>query len=292
MFHVEHPKRFVDKFEKHSEYRIKDFLVSGEEFSLIPNEKFGFLETYPRPGSEDLPSYYESKSYISHTDTKNGLLPFLYQTVKKYSLKKKARLIKKLNSGVGDLLDIGAGTGDFLMSASVRGWNVSGVEPSEAARKVAMDKGLLLRPSIDELEGQYFDVITLWHVLEHIPDLEESLQKIQSLLKPNGVLIVAVPNLNSWDANYYKSYWAAFDVPRHLWHFSKTSLMKLITPKLRLVKIKPMVFDSFYVSLLSEKHKTGTSFSLKAFWIGLRSNWSARSTGEYSSLIYCFKKPK
>ncbi len=282
----------MNSLEQYSEYKIKDFLVSGEEFSLKPNLRYGFLETIPRPKTEELSSYYESEEYISHTDSKKGLMSFLYQTVKKYSLKKKAKLIHKLNSGTGELLDIGAGTGDFLSAARNKGWTVSGSEPNHSARKIASEKGIELKSSIDEFQGKQFDVITLWHVLEHIPDLEAALQKIQDLLKPNGILIVAVPNFNSWDAQYYKSYWAAFDVPRHLWHFSQASMRKLISPELKLVETKPMIFDSFYVSLLSEKHKSGNSFSLKAFWVGLRSNWSARRTGEYSSLIYCFKKLK
>ncbi len=282
----------MSSLEKYSEYKIKDFLVSGEEFSLKPNVQYGFLETVPRPKTEDLPSYYESQEYISHTDSKKGLMSFLYQMVKKYSLRKKVALIRRRNSGIGELLDIGAGTGDFLSAAKNKGWTVSGSEPNESAREIALEKGIELKNSIDDFQGKQFDVITLWHVLEHIPDLEDSLQKIQTLLKPNGILIVAVPNFNSLDAQYYKSHWAAFDVPRHLWHFSQTSMRKLISPDLELIETKPMVFDSFYVSLLSEKHRSRNSFSLKALWVGLRSNWSARRTGEYSSLIYCFKKSK
>ena len=280
----------MGSLEKYSEYKIKDFLVSGEEFSLKPNLRFGFLETYPRPKTEDLPSYYESDAYISHTDSKKGLMSFLYQTVKKYSLKKKVALLSRLNSGTGKLLDIGAGTGDFLNAARKKGWTVYGSEPNLTARKIASEKGIELKSSVDEFQGKQFDVITLWHVLEHIPDLESTLEKIKNLLKRNGILIVAVPNFNSLDAQYYRSYWAAFDVPRHLWHFSRASMRKLISPELELLETKPMVFDSYYVSLLSEKHRSGNSFSLKALWVGLRSNWSARGTGEYSSLIYCFKK--
>lgn len=275
--------------ENYKGYKIKDFLVSGEEFSLIRNAKYGFLETRPQPSTDELPSYYESESYISHTDSKKGLLSFLYQLVKSYSLKKKVRLIRKLNSRAGTLLDIGAGTGDFLKEAKKKGWNITGVEPNKNARDVASKKEIELHTSLDNVMGQKFDVITLWHVLEHLPDLEDSLQKIKTLLAEDGILLIAVPNFKSWDANYYKSFWAAFDVPRHLWHFSRESMRRLFSSELKLIKIKPMIFDSFYVSLLSEKYRSGNKFSLHAIWVGLRSNWAARSSGEYSSLIYCFK---
>ncbi len=269
---------------------IKDFLVSGEEFSLKLNQDFGFLETIPRPKLEDLAKYYESEDYISHTDSKKGVLAFLYQTVKKYSLNKKVALIEKRNSGKGSLLDIGAGTGEFLKVAENKGWDISGVEPNSKARSSAKTKGVSLLESMDAVAGKQFDVVTLWHVLEHLPDLEKTVAKIESLIKVGGTLIIAVPNHNSYDANYYKNFWAAYDVPRHLWHFSQSSMRKLFSKKMKLEKTKPMIFDSFYVSLLSEKYKNGNAFSIRAFLIGLRSNVLAMSSKEYSSLIYCFKK--
>ncbi|MEM7186027.1 MAG: class I SAM-dependent methyltransferase [Bacteroidota bacterium] len=276
--------------EKYRNYKVKDFLVSGEEFSLVPNETYGFLETCPQPSKEDLPSYYESESYISHTDSKKGLLSFLYQQVKQYSLRKKVGLIKRLNGDAARLLDIGAGTGDFLKQAKQAGWKVTGVEPSQGARSLAKEKGLELFEMLESLPNEKYEVITLWHVLEHLPDLEASLERIYSLLAPNGHLVIAVPNFSSWDATHYRSHWAAFDVPRHLWHFSQDAMRAIISPDLDLVETLPMRFDSYYVSLLSEKYKSGSKFSLKAIWAGWRSNWSARRTSEYSSLIYCFKK--
>lgn len=270
----------------------KDFLVSGEEFSLVRNSKFGFLETRPQPNEEDLPQYYESDEYISHSDSKSGVMAFLYQAVKKRSLKKKVKLIQRLHSGKGSLLDIGAGTGAFLKLAKEKGWKISGVEPNSKARALANEKKISLSKSIDQLSGQQFDVISLWHVLEHLPNLELTIQKIVNLLKEDGVLVIAVPNYNSSDAKYYKTHWAAYDVPRHLWHFSQQSMVQLFSSECDLKKIKPMIFDSFYVSLLSEKYKTGKGFSMRAFFIGLWSNIRAWRTTEYSSLIYCFKKSK
>ncbi|MBL4663013.1 MAG: class I SAM-dependent methyltransferase [Flavobacteriaceae bacterium] len=276
--------------KQHEGLIIKDFLVSREEFSLEENTRHGYLQTLPQPKQSELSKYYESDDYISHTDSKKGLLAFLYQQVKGYSLNKKVSTIKKLNSGSGNLLDIGAGTGDFLKEAKDKGWNVSGVEPNEKARGIAAKKNIQLYDSMDQVLGQKFDVVTLWHVLEHLPNLEASIHKIESLVNSGGTLIIAVPNFNSHDAVHYKEFWAAYDVPRHLWHFSQSSIRSLFSSEFKLVKTKPMIFDAFYVSLLSEKHKTGNAFSLRAFWIGFRSNLAAMKSTEYSSLIYCFKK--
>lgn len=272
--------------------KAKDFLVSGEEFSLLYDPQLEMLITDPQPKAIDLEKYYDSDAYISHTDSKKGFFNFLYQKVKNYSLSRKERLISKLNHGKGSLLDVGAGTGEFLLTAKKTGWKVAGVEVNAKAKNSATTKGLHLNDNLEAYQNQKFDVITLWHVLEHIPNLEASIQLLESMLKEEGHLIVAVPNFKSYDANYYKSYWAAYDVPRHLWHFSKESIPKLSSNKVQLIKTLPLIFDSFYVSLLSEKYKTGKSFSIKSLFIGLRSNLKAKRTGEYSSIIYCLKKPK
>jgi SAM-dependent methyltransferase len=269
---------------------VKDYLVSNEEFILEFDAEKEMLLTNPQPEASKLSQYYESEQYISHTDNKKGLVPFLYHVVKRRSLKNKLGLIKSLKKDAKSILDIGAGTGDFLSFIQSESRSVTGIEPNPKARELAKNKGFFLEEDIKNVKGKLFDVITMWHVLEHIPNLEETIIDLESLLKPNGVLIVAVPNFYSFDAAYYKSFWAAFDVPRHLWHFSKVSMNKLFTDKFSLLKISPMVFDSFYVSILSEKNKTGKINFLKAFFVGLISNLYALSTTEYSSLIYCYKK--
>jgi SAM-dependent methyltransferase len=282
----------LDRIKENGYIRTKDFLVTGEEFSLVQNENYSFLETRPRPDLKDLAKYYQSEEYISHTDSKKGAIAFLYQKVKSYSLVKKVKLISKLNSGKGNLLDIGAGTGEFLRMAQRKGWVISGVEPNEGARNFAYKKNITLDESIAVLDGKIFDVVTLWHVLEHMPDLQNTIQNIKQLVKVGGTLVIAVPNFNSFDAKHYKNYWAAFDVPRHLWHFSQDAMREIFCSEFELVKTKPLLFDSFYVSLLSEKYKSGNSFSMKAFFIGLLSNLMAWRNKEYSSLIYCYKKTK
>lgn len=268
--------------------KTKDFAVSGEEFELMLDMELNMLHTYPKP--ENLDSYYNSETYISHTDSADNLVDKLYQYIKKYNLKRKVSLINKYTDTNKTLLDIGAGTGSFLESAKQNGWNVYGIEPGKKARDLAKKKGLKLKESLDLLEKRRFQVITLWHVLEHLPDLESQIKKITSLLEKDGTLIIAVPNFQSYDARYYKEYWAAYDVPRHLSHFSQQSIRKLFSKNgMKLEKISPMIFDSFYVSLLSEKFKYGKRNILKAFIIGLKSNIRAWKTKEYSSLLYILK---
>ncbi|HPE82425.1 MAG TPA: class I SAM-dependent methyltransferase [Aequorivita sp.] len=269
---------------------VKDYLVSDESFELVYDPDSDFLKTFPQPKAEELSKYYESQEYISHTDENRGLFSRLYQLVKKWSLQRKTKLIFDQNKGIGSLLDIGAGTGDFLKAAKEKGWQVHGTEPNENAAKLALKKKIELKSSLNDFEGKQFDVVTLWHVLEHIPNLEETILKLAALVKPRGILIIAVPNFKSFDAEHYGKFWAAFDVPRHLWHFSKESIKNLFAESFELEKTEPMIFDSFYVSLLSEKYKTGNKFSLRAIWIGLKSNLKAKHTKEYSSHIYCFRK--
>ncbi len=268
----------------------KDYSVSNEEFHLLFDEDLEMLVTNPVP--ENLSSYYESENYISHTDASKTFSDRIYQSVKKINLKNKIKLVQK-HVASKRILDVGAGTGDFLIVAKENDFEIFGVEPNLKAKQKAKQKGVYLKNSLDDFENSTFDVITLWHVLEHLPNLDEQVLKISKLLSENGILIIAVPNYKSYDAKFYKKYWAAFDVPRHLWHFSKTSIQKLFSKKgIELVNTYPMIFDAFYVSLLSEKYKNGKQNLIKAFFIGLYSNFKALGTKEYSSLIYVLKRVK
>lgn len=254
------------------------------------------LETFPQPSLENLPQYYKSEDYISHTDAKRNLFEKAYHFVKEIALKRKLKLINSFSNNSKKLLDVGCGTGDFLKIAKENNWTVSGIEPNDDARHLANQKTGGSAFEVNQLlkmEAHSFDVITLWHVLEHLPKLEEQMALFKKILKPDGVLIIAVPNYKSYDATYYKNFWAAFDVPRHLWHFSKIAISKLVAKEqMRVVKIYPMPFDAFYVSLLSEKYKSGRMNFMKAFFVGCRSNLKARRTGEYSSLIYIINNSK
>ncbi|WP_127136046.1 class I SAM-dependent methyltransferase [Flagellimonas oceanensis] len=271
--------------------KTKDFSVSGEAFELYRDEGLDMLVTKPQP--QNLGPYYESEDYISHTDAKSTLTDRLYQLVKAKNLKDKVQLIENQYVKSKSLLDLGAGTGDFLITAQNSGFRVTGIEPNAKARKLAEQKGVHLQESLKEVSGQKFQAITLWHVLEHLPNLEEQITTLANLLEEDGVLVIAVPNFKSFDAKHYKSYWAAFDVPRHLWHFSKTSIAKLFAPhQMEVVKIKPMWFDAFYVSMLSEKYKGNKLYLISAFFVGLWSNFRAIFTKEHSSLIYILKRKK
>ena len=280
----------MDVLNKKHFLTVKDHSVSKEIFELYHDETLDMLITFPQPDLENLGKYYESEDYISHTDNKRSLFEKAYHFVKNIALKNKLNLINGEQSQKGRILDIGAGTGDFLLTAKNDGWETIGVEPSDRAKNIAIQKGISFVNEISDLENNSFDVITMWHVLEHVPNLELQIQELKRLLKPTGTLIVAVPNFKSYDAQHYKTFWAAYDVPIHFWHFSKKAIQSLFDKvDMKLEKVLPMKFDSFYVSLLSEKYKTGKMNYISAFFIGLKSNLKAGSTKEYSSHIYVLK---
>ncbi|MFT0713986.1 class I SAM-dependent methyltransferase [Flagellimonas lutimaris] len=269
--------------------KTKDFSVSGEPFELHWDEELDMLVTRPQP--ENLARYYESEDYISHTDAKKSLTDRLYQLVKGKNLKNKLQIVENQLDKPVNLLDLGAGTGDFLILARDSGFSVVGVEPNDRARQLAHKKGVELQTSLEDVSGQKFQAITLWHVLEHLPNLEEQIKTLVELLEKDGVLVIAVPNFKSFDAKYYKTHWAAYDVPRHLWHFSKTSISKIFARhRIEVVKIRPMWFDAFYVSMLSEKYKENKLYLISSFFVGLWSNLMAIFTKEHSSLIYILKR--
>ncbi len=269
--------------------KTKDYAVTGEEFELLYDESLKMLVTEPQP--QDLDKYYESDNYISHTDASKSFFDKIYQTVKKYSLWKKVRLIENYATDGKTLLDVGAGTGDFLLAAKNKDWDIEGIEPNQDAKIRAQEKGIELLANLDLLSNNKYDIITLWHVLEHLSNLDEQIKKVVTLLNEKGTLIIAVPNFNSYDAKHYKKYWAGYDVPRHLWHFSKEAIEKLFSYHgMRVIKVKPMIFDSFYVSLLSEKYRKGRQNYFRAFAIGFLSNIMAWRSKEYSSHIYILKR--
>ena len=279
------------KFKEENQYLVvKDYSVSKELFSLLYNKEYDLLKTHPFPNLDLLPKYYESEDYISHTDGQRSFFEKLYHFVKKRAIQNKVNLINSYHKNKGTLLDVGCGTGDFIVEAKKQGWNAIGFEPNPTAKQLATTKNVLTIDDLFTLTPHSFDVITLWHVLEHVPNLEAYIQNLKRILKPDGTLIVAVPNYKSFDAVYYKKYWAAYDVPRHLWHFSKISIKRLFADvEMKLECVLPMWFDSFYVSMLSEKHKTGKLNFIKAFVIGFRSNVVGLVKKEYSSHIYVLK---
>jgi 2-polyprenyl-3-methyl-5-hydroxy-6-metoxy-1,4-benzoquinol methylase len=270
----------------------KDFTVSHELFEIWQCNICTARFTQSVPDSEEIIKYYRSENYISHSDTKKGIVNSLYHYVRRRTLRGKRNLISAYTRlPTGKILDIGAGTGAFLQTMQKADWQIEGLEPDEAARENAkMLYGLSLKPSKElfTLQAESFDAITLWHVLEHVHDLHEYMEQLKRLLKPQGCLFVAVPNYTSYDADVYQQFWAAYDVPRHLYHFSPTSITQLLLQHgLQLKAIKPMWYDSFYVSMLSEKYKTNKNKIVRAVWNGYVSNWKTLFDNEKcSSIIY------
>jgi len=270
----------------------KDYFLTGESFNIVKCRGCGFRFTNPRPQAEELGDYYESSEYISHSDSSKGLFASVYQLVRKYTLNRKLALINKFRQK-GEILDIGCATGQFLNYMSEHGWNATGIEPDQKTRSRAISQYGLKVFTEDQLNvftKASFDVITMWHVLEHVSDLDDRMRQLKRLLNPLGILIIAVPNCDAYDAKKYKEYWAGYDLPRHLYHFVKND-MKLLLDKygFTIVNILPMRFDAFYVSLLSEKYKTGKMRWMPALWNGFWSNVKSGKKNGHSSLIYVIK---
>ena len=271
-----------------------DHTTSKETFTIVSCGTCDFTFTNPRPLDKKLVDYYNSEMYISHTNNTKGLFNWMYQSVRSYAIGTKISLLKNIKKR-GTHLDVGCGTGEFLNACKRAGFTTKGIEPSELARKQAINNyGLNISGNTDlsQYSDKEFDSISMWHVLEHVPDLKETLRQFNRLLKPDGKIIIAVPNHKSWDAKFYKEFWAAWDVPIHLWHFSKKTIEKLFkASNFNLEKTKPMIFDSFYVSLLSEEFKTGKKNFIAGLLIGLISNLiGIISKRGHSSTIYVFKK--
>ncbi len=274
----------------------KDYTASGETFPIAECNACTLRFTQHVPDAASISPYYKSENYISHTNTSKGLINRLYQWVRKRTLRGKAKLIKKV-TGIdkGHLLDVGSGTGAFVNEMKQQGWQATGLEPDDGARTVAKelyDLDLTDITRFYQLAPGSYDAITLWHVLEHVHDLQHYLQQLKMLLKEAGRIFIAVPNYTATDANIYKEFWAAYDVPRHLYHFSPKSMQVLMEKHgLKILQHKAMWYDSFYVSLLSSKYKNGKTNLFAAFFNGLRSNMKAAGDmKKCSSVIYIIGK--
>lgn len=274
----------------------RDHTVSGEEFQLLQCTACTLRFTQDVPDAASISPYYKSENYISHTNTSKGLINGLYQFVRKRTLKRKRRLIENL-TGIhkGNLLDVGSGTGAFVQEMNQQGWQVTGLEPDADARKVAKEVNAASLTDIStfyQLETGVYDAITMWHVLEHVHELQGYIAHLKNLLKENGRLFIAVPNYTSKDADIYQAHWAAYDVPRHLYHFSPQSVQVLMEKHgLKIYKHLPMWYDSFYISMLSSKYKNGKTNLLSSFFNGLRSNINAMGdVKKCSSIIYVIGK--
>ena len=286
----------------------RDYTVSGESFSIWQCANCSIRFTQDVPNIDTMGKYYKSENYISHTNTSKGLINRLYQIIRKKTLKRKRKLVSKIaGKKQGEILDVGSGTGAFVNEMKQNGWQVMGLEPDAGARKIAKEifnYGLRDTPELFHLPENFFDVITLWHVLEHVHDLQNFLNQLKKILKSSGQIIIAVPNYTSLDASVYKEYWAAYDVPRHLYHFSPLAMEFLMKKTgMEIIEQQPMWFDSFYISLLSSKYKNarlrafgearpeGKTNWLASIIIGVRSNLKAMfDKKKCSSVIYIIRK--
>lgn len=279
-------------------FDVEDSFSSKEVFPIVSCNVCGFRFTSSFPSEEVIGRYYDSADYISHSDSHEGVINNLYHFFRGLMLKRKVDVVKRFTTpGAVRLLDVGCATGYFLNEAAKVGWSVKGIEKNDHARQMAISQfGLDVRDEkyFFDIEKSSFNVITLWHVLEHLEKLNESLDKISEIIVPDGTVVIAVPNCDSYDAGFYRKFWAAYDVPRHLWHFSPSSLEKLLNKHgLKIVKRYAMPLDAFYISLLSEKYK-GSSKPvqfLRALAVGsIGFLKSLTNLNHSSSIIYIAKR--
>ncbi|SJZ92431.1 methyltransferase domain-containing protein [Sediminibacterium ginsengisoli] len=274
----------------------EDYTVSHELFEIWHCNHCSNRFTQDVPDAANIGPYYQSDAYVSHSDTKQGLINKLYHAVRNYTLQKKRSLVQQVTDRKqGSLLDVGAGTGAFAGIMKQAGWQVTGLEPDDTARNVAAEKNgiqLLAPGELYQLAPDQFDAISLWHVMEHVHDLHGYIRRFSAVLRQNGRLLIAVPNYTSQDAEVYGKYWAAYDVPRHLYHFSPAGMEQMMLAEgFVLTGVKPMWFDSFYVAMLSEQYRKGKSNLFRAAWVGLMSNLKAVGNKKRcSSVIYIFSK--
>jgi 2-polyprenyl-3-methyl-5-hydroxy-6-metoxy-1,4-benzoquinol methylase len=273
---------------------LKDYFLTGEEFNIVSCRECGFRFVNPRPDRNEIGIYYQSEEYISHDTARRDLFTKAYKIARNIALRNKLSLVRKYAKGKR-LLDVGCGTGEFLAFCGRNGFDVKGIEPNEKARNFSKTRLQLETmssfESFDPLREK-FDCITMWHVLEHVHDLDGYLENIRALLAEDGTLIVAVPNSDSTDAKHYKEFWAAWDVPRHIYHFTRESMQRLAEiAGFEIREILPQKMDSYYVSMLSEKYRHGSNRHLSAFIQGLRSNLAAgKDNRGHSSLIFILSR--
>ncbi|MEY4110751.1 MAG: hypothetical protein RLZZ46_1106 [Bacteroidota bacterium] len=280
-------------------FSATDYTVSRDSFHVVSCGNCGFYFTNPRPLTSDLGKYYAAESYISHSDTQKGIKNKLYHFARGIALRGKISRIKALFGAMqGRALDVGCGTGYFLLGMKEQGWAVEGIEPDPGAAKQASARSgcpVYEEAQLNRYPEASFDLITMWHVLEHVPDPLARIRQLRRILKSGGRLIIAVPNHSSLDAQHYGSCWAAWDVPRHLNHFIPKDMKRLLNAEgFDFTGMKGMPLDSFYISLLSEQYRGRGAIAFPAaFFHGLRSNLHARlsDNSSWSSIEYYFQKP-
>ena len=278
--------------EKH--IMTQDFLITNKKFKITEDKETRGLKTTPTPKEKELPLYYNSETYASHQERANTPVLWAYMRVRKIAMKSKIKMISSISTKTGDLLDFGCGLGGFLSATHAKGWSSYGIEPHQKAKiKAKKISGREVYSTIGEAQktNKKYDVITMWHSLEHVVDLGKTIRFLYNSTKKEGKVIVAVPNHQSFDAKHYKNFWAAYDTPRHIWHFDQKSITNVFKKQgFSLERKRLMMWDAFYISILSEKYKKSRAIYFKAVVIGLLSNFLSLFTGESSSITYVFSK--
>ena len=283
------PSCTENKFE--NKLIAKDYLVSQESFAIVQCKACELLFTNPKPNDSRLAYYYNSDQYISHNNNKKNIQNLIYQIIRSITVRQKIKLIKKY-CNTGKLLDFGSGTGTFLKEA-IKHFNITGIELNSKA--IQQTASLIKKHTYEHIgllsSNDKFDIITMWHVLEHLPNLKNTIGKIKEHLSPKGHIFIALPNPESWDSNYYGANWAGYDVPRHLYHFNQKAMFNFLKKcELNVIDVKPMKFDAYYISILTERYLNNPYYFIKGLSIGYRSNQFAHVNGQYSSLLYIVNK--
>lgn len=279
-------------------FTCKDHFATGEEFDIMECPDCGFVFTQGVPDEKEIGRYYESPTYISHSNTNKGVINKIYHRVRAVMLRKKVKLIGKLTLlKNGKILDYGAGTGYFARAMEKEGWNVTAIEKSSQARELALKEfgfEMFSEEALPGIPDKSLDVVTMWHVMEHIQDLDNMWNELYRILDDTGIAVIAVPNCKSYDAKRYNENWAAYDVPRHLWHFTASTIMRWGEKHgFILERQYTMPFDGYYISMMSERYKGSSLHSIKGLWNGFK-GWCAQSKrrSASSSIIYVFRKKR
>ena len=286
MFHVEKKKIFFSK----KALKDNQSIYSGSEVDIIYSKELGLAKTVFKK-DRHLKENISSSEYLPHSKRKLTLVSLLYSFARALMFAYKHKMIEKIISKKSKILDFGSGTGDFLLYMKRKNHQVYGVEPNKAAREISSKNGIIPFENLKQLQGAKFHTITLWHVLEHLQDPSQAIKSFHKMLDKEGVLIVAVPNLESHDALHYKNFWAALDIPRHLWHFTSKGVLKIVQENgFSFVKVFPLWFDTLYISYLSERNRSKKFALIRGVFKGIYFNLKSFKTKKYSSLTFVFRK--